>query len=45
VAKKDSVAEKVAETFGVSVNYVYVAKHRVKELIKTEVRRLRKETM
>jgi len=33
----------VAEAFGVSVDYVYMAKHRVTELIKDEVRRLEKE--
>jgi RNA polymerase sigma-70 factor (ECF subfamily) len=32
--------EKVAATFGVSVNQVYLAKHRTTELIKEEVKRL-----
>lgn len=36
-------AEKVASTFGISVNQVYLAKHRVTDLIKEEVERLRKE--
>ena len=34
---------KVAGTFGISVSQVYLAKHRVTELIKTEVERLRVE--
>ncbi len=33
-------AEAVAKTFGVQVGQVYVAKHRVTEMIKTEVKRL-----
>lgn len=36
--------DKVAGTFGVSVDQVYLAKHRVTEMIKDEVRRLEKET-
>ena len=36
-------AEKVAARFGVTVNQVYLAKHRVTELIKEEVKRLEKE--
>jgi DNA-directed RNA polymerase specialized sigma24 family protein len=32
--------EKVAATFGVSVDQVYLAKHRTTELIKEEVKRL-----
>ena len=36
-------AEKVAHTFGVPVEQVYLAKHRVTEQIKEEVRRLEKE--
>src|SRR5262252_1637377 len=40
---KEWEAEKVAGTFGVSVGYVYVAKNRITELIKDEVRRLEKE--
>lgn len=35
--------EKVARTLGVSVNQVYLAKHRVTTLIQDEVRRLEKE--
>jgi RNA polymerase sigma factor (sigma-70 family) len=38
------VVKKVAATFAVSVDYVYVAKHRVAKLIKQEVRRLEKGT-
>jgi RNA polymerase sigma-70 factor (ECF subfamily) len=40
---KDWSPEKVAARFGVSVGAVYVAKHRVTELIKIEVKRLEKE--
>lgn len=35
--------EKVAHTLGVSVNQVYLAKHRITELIRDEVHRLEKE--
>jgi RNA polymerase sigma-70 factor (ECF subfamily) len=35
--------EKVAKTLGVSINLVYVAKHRVTELIKEEVTRIEKD--
>lgn len=38
-------AEKVAKTLGVSVNQVYLAKHRVKELIMQEVERLKKDVI
>jgi RNA polymerase sigma factor (sigma-70 family) len=41
---KEWKAEKVATTFGVSVDQVYLAKHRITEMIKEEVRRLEKET-
>jgi RNA polymerase sigma factor (sigma-70 family) len=34
--------EKVAENFGVSVNLVYLAKHRITEALKSEVERLKK---
>lgn len=37
---KDWPPEKVAAKFGVSVDQVYLAKHRVTELIKAEVKRL-----
>ena len=37
---KEWPAEKVAATFGISVNQVYLAKHRVTELISEEVKRL-----
>jgi RNA polymerase sigma-70 factor (ECF subfamily) len=40
---KEWPAEKVASTFGVSVDQVYLAKHRVTELIKAEVKRLETE--
>jgi RNA polymerase sigma-70 factor (ECF subfamily) len=36
-------AEKVAQSFGVPIEHVYLAKHRVTELIKEEVKRLEKE--
>ena len=36
-------AEKVAKTLGISVNQVYLAKHRVTEMIMLEVERLKKE--
>ena len=34
---------KVATTFGVPIDHVYMAKHRVTDLIKEEVKRLEKE--
>jgi RNA polymerase sigma factor (sigma-70 family) len=37
-------AERVAGIFGVTVEQVYMAKHRLTEMIKEEVRRLEKET-
>jgi RNA polymerase sigma factor (sigma-70 family) len=40
---KEWSPEKVAEAFGVSTNQVYLAKHRVIEMIKQEVGRLQKE--
>ena len=40
---KEWPAEKVASCFGVSVDQVYLAKHRVTELIKAEVKRLETE--
>jgi RNA polymerase sigma factor (sigma-70 family) len=40
---KEWSPEKVAQTFGVSTNEVYLAKHRVTEMIKQEVGRLQKE--
>ena len=40
---KDWSPEKVATMFGVSTNQVYLAKHRITELIKEEVVRLQKE--
>lgn len=41
--KKEWPAEKVAKFFNVSVQQVYTNKHRITELIKTEVARLQKE--
>jgi RNA polymerase sigma factor (sigma-70 family) len=35
--------EKVAENFGISVDQVYLAKHRVTQLVKSEVERLEKK--
>jgi RNA polymerase sigma factor (sigma-70 family) len=40
---KEWKAGKVAETFGVSVDQVYMIKHRVTEMIKEEVKRLENE--
>src|SRR5262245_15316120 len=40
---KEWKPEKVAQKFGVSVDHVYLAKHRVTEMIKEEVKRLEKE--
>lgn len=41
---KEWAAAKVAATFGVPVEQVYMARHRILELIKTEVERLERET-
>jgi RNA polymerase sigma factor (sigma-70 family) len=40
---KEWAPEKVAKTFGISVDQVYLAKHRVTEMIKIEAKRLEKE--
>jgi RNA polymerase sigma-70 factor (ECF subfamily) len=40
---KEWTPEKVATTFGISVDQVYLAKHRTTELIREEVERLKKE--
>lgn len=40
---KEWAPEKVAETFGISIDQVYLAKHRTTELIKEEVKRLETE--
>jgi len=40
---KEWPADKVARTFGISVDQVYLAKHRITELLKEEVGRLEKE--
>ena len=40
---KEWPPERVAATFGVSVNQVYQAKHRITEMVKAEVTRLEKE--
>ncbi len=42
---KEWPPEKVAKAFGISVAQVYLAKHRVTELIKGEVNRLEKEVI
>jgi RNA polymerase sigma factor (sigma-70 family) len=42
---KEWPPEKVARTFSVSVNQVYLAKNRVTEMLRDEVRRLEKEVM
>jgi RNA polymerase sigma factor (sigma-70 family) len=43
VVNKQWSPEKVAKRFGISVNQVYLAKHRVTELIKKEVERLKEK--
>lgn len=40
---KELSPEKVAKTFGISVDQVYLAKHRVIEMIRAEIVRLEKE--
>jgi RNA polymerase sigma-70 factor (ECF subfamily) len=42
---KEWPPERVAKAFGISINQVYLAKHRVTELIKEEVERLKKEVI
>jgi RNA polymerase sigma-70 factor (ECF subfamily) len=42
---KEWPAEKVAERFGVNIDQVYLAKHRVTVLLKSEIRRLETETI
>src|SRR5262249_1785603 len=42
---KNWAPEKVASTFGISIDQVYLTKHRLIELVKTEVDRLRKEVI
>jgi RNA polymerase sigma-70 factor (ECF subfamily) len=42
---KEWPPDKVAKAFGISVDQVYLAKHRVLEIIKEEVQRLQKETV
>ncbi|HEX3623991.1 MAG TPA: sigma-70 family RNA polymerase sigma factor [Verrucomicrobiae bacterium] len=41
LVNKEWPAQKVADAFGMSVNHVYVAKHRVTELIKEEIEKLK----
>lgn len=41
--KKGSSPEKVAQLFGISVDQVYMAKHRITELLKKEVERIKNE--
>src|SRR5262245_3102033 len=40
---KEWPPEKVAQTFQISVDQVYLAKHRITEMIRTEVKRLERE--
>jgi RNA polymerase sigma-70 factor (ECF subfamily) len=42
---KEWPPEKVGARFGVSVDQVYAAKHRITEMIKAEVKRLKQETI
>jgi RNA polymerase sigma-70 factor (ECF subfamily) len=44
LVNKEWPVQKVADTFGMTVNQVYLAKHRVTELIKGEIDRLKKES-
>lgn len=43
LVNKEWPSEKVAESFGISVDQVYLAKHRITGLIKEEVKRLKVE--
>lgn len=43
LVNKEWPVQKVAETFGMTINQVYIAKHRVTELIKEEIERLKKD--
>jgi RNA polymerase sigma-70 factor (ECF subfamily) len=43
LVNKEWTPEKVADTFKISVNQVYLAKHRITELIKEQVKRLNDE--
>ncbi|HEY1790814.1 MAG TPA: sigma-70 family RNA polymerase sigma factor [Verrucomicrobiae bacterium] len=43
LVNKELPAQKVAEMFGIPISQVYVAKHRVTELIKEEIERLKKD--
>jgi RNA polymerase sigma factor (sigma-70 family) len=43
LVNKEWAPQKVAETFQISLNQVYIAKHRITELIKEEVTRLKNE--
>jgi RNA polymerase sigma factor (sigma-70 family) len=43
LVNKEWPSEKVAESFGISVEQVYLAKHRITKLIKKEVERLKME--
>lgn len=43
--RKEWPAEKVAKAFGVSVDQVYLARNRIKELIEQEVERLEREAI
>ncbi len=45
LVNKEWPAEKVAKTFSISVNQVYIAKHRITEQIKHEVERLQKKVI
>lgn len=42
LVNKEWPGQKVADAFGLSINQVYLAKHRVTELIKEEIERLKK---
>jgi RNA polymerase sigma-70 factor (ECF subfamily) len=43
--RKEWAAERVAKAFGVSVNQIYIARNRIKELIEEEIKRLEREAI
>jgi RNA polymerase sigma factor (sigma-70 family) len=43
LVNKEWPVQKVADAFGMTINQVYIAKHRVTELIKEEIERLKKD--
>ncbi len=43
LVNKEWPVQKVADAFGMTINQVYIAKHRVTELIKEEIERMKKD--